>query len=79
MLHLVAGAVAVFLYKIMDKTLKDYITRTMAQLESDRQQKVHNNRNVWNDPKLANQDVYNVYPESQSINSDEKINSHGQH
>jgi hypothetical protein len=78
MRHLAAGAVAVFLYKIMDKTLKDYIARTLSRLESE-QQKVHNNRNVWNDPKLANQDVYNVYPESQSINSDEKINSYGQH
>jgi hypothetical protein len=35
--------------------------------------RVWNNRNVWNDPSLAEQD-YLVYPEPQSIDSDEKIN-----
>ena len=75
----VAVADQVFRYKIMDKTLADYITRTMARLESERQQKVHNNRNVWNDPNLASQDIYNVYPEKKNNNSDEKINSYGQH
>ena len=74
-----AGAEAVFRCNIMDKTLADYITRTLARLESEKQQTVNNNRNVWNDPELANQDVYNVYPEKQSDDSDEKINPYGQH
>ena len=69
----------VFRYKIMDKTLADYITRTMARLESEKQQRVHNNRNVWNDPALASQDVYNVYPEKKNTDSDEKTNLYGQH
>ena len=56
----------------MDKILGDYITRTMARLETEKQ-KVWHNRNVWNDPELAKQD-YLVYPEPQSIDSDEKIN-----
>lgn len=56
----------------MDKTLADYITRTMARLETEKQ-KVWNNRNVWNDPTLAEQD-YLVYPEKQSPDSDENIN-----
>ena len=63
----------------MDKTLADYIARNMAKMEKENQQRVHNNRNVWNDPELASQDVYNVYPEKQSEDSDEKINPYGQH
>jgi len=79
MLSQPVAADQVFRYDIMDKTLADYITRTMARLESEKQQTIHNNRNVWNDPELASQDVYNVYPEKQSDDSDEKINPYGQH
>ena len=68
-----------FQFKIMDKTLADYIIRTMARMEAEKQQKVHNNRNVWNDPELAKQDIYNIYPEPKSKDSDEKINPYGQH
>lgn len=60
----------------MDKTLADYIKR-MQDLEQ--KQKVAVNRNIWNDHNLAKQDVYNVYPEPKNQDSDEKINSHGQH
>ncbi len=56
----------------MDKTLADYIARTMARLETE-QQKIQNNKNIQNDSKLAEQD-YLVYPEKQNIDSDEKIN-----
>ncbi len=66
----------VFQFNIMDKTLADYIKR-MQDLE--KKQTVAVNRNVWNDPELAKKDVYNVYPEPQSQDSDEKINPHGQH
>lgn len=59
----------------MDKTLGDYIKR-VTDLEK---QRVAENRNVWNDPTLAKQDIYYVNPEPQSIDSDEKINPHGQH
>jgi len=45
-----------------DLTLADYIKRTMEKLEVDKQRVVEN-RNVWNDPELAKQDTYNVYPE----------------
>jgi hypothetical protein len=79
MLNLPADAAVAFRYNIMDKTLADYITRTMAQLENENRQKVHNNRNVWNDTESASQDIYNVYPELQSQDSDEKINPYGQH
>ena len=57
----------------MDKTLADYITRTMARLEAENQQKVQK------DLEPQNQDVYNVYPEPQNRESDEKINPYGQH
>ena len=59
----------------MDKTLSDYIKR----IQDLDKQRVAENRNVWNDPELAKQDVYYVNPESQSIDSDEKINPHSQH
>jgi hypothetical protein len=59
----------------MDKTLSDYIKRIQA-LDK---QRIAENRNVWNDPELSKQDVYYVNPESQSIDSDEKINPHSQH
>ena len=59
----------------MDKTLADYIKR----MEEKEKQRISENRNVWNDPELAKQDIYNVYPEPQSKDSDEKINPHGQH
>lgn len=65
----------VFRYKTMDKTLADYIKR----IQDLDKQRIAENRNVWNDPELASQDVYNVYPEKQSEDSDEKINPHGQH
>ncbi len=61
---------------IMDKTLADYIKR-MQDLE--KKQSVAVNRNVWNDPNLAKQDIYYVHPEPQSQDSDEKINPYGQH
>ena len=59
----------------MDKTLSDYIKR----IQDLNKQRIAENRNVWNDPELAKQDVYYVNPESQSIDSDEKINPHSQH
>ena len=59
----------------MDKTLADYIKR----IEEKEKQRIAENRNVWNDPELAKQDIYNVYPEKQSEDSDEKINPYGQH
>ena len=59
----------------MDKTLADYIKRIQ---DSDKQ-RIAENRNVWNKPELAKQDVYYVNPEPNSINSDEKINPYGQH
>lgn len=65
----------VFRYKTMDKTLADYIKR----IQDLDKQRIAENRNVWNDPELASQDVYNVYPEKQSEDSDEKNNPHGQH
>lgn len=74
--RLPVAAGQVFRCNIMDKTLADYIKR-MQDLEE--KQTVAVNRNVWNDPNLAKQDVYNVYPEPQSPDSDEKINPHGQH
>jgi hypothetical protein len=63
----------------MDKTLADYIRRvTKAQQDEDKQ-RIAVNRNVWNDPVLAKQDQYQVYPEPESIDSDEKINPYSQH
>jgi hypothetical protein len=59
----------------MDKTLSDYIKR----IQDLDKQRIAENRNVWNDPELAKQDVYYVNPESQSIDSDEKINPYSQH
>ncbi len=49
-----AAAVQVSRYNIMDKTLADYIARTMAKLELEKQQPVENKENQ-----------YPVYPESQ--------------
>jgi hypothetical protein len=63
---------------MIEKTLSDYIKR-ITQDEAETNQRVAVNRNVWNGPTLAKQDVYNVYPESKSIDSDEKINSYSQH
>ena len=63
----------------MDKTLADYIKRTTEKLKQEDKQKVAENRNVWNDPNLAKQDVYNVYPETPNQDTDEKINPYGQH
>ncbi len=68
-------AVQVFRCDIMDKTLADYIKR----IQDNDKQKVVENRNVWNDPELTKQDTYNVIPEKQSEDSDEKINPYGQH
>lgn len=62
----------------MDKTLADYIKRIYQSQDRERQ-RIAEKRNVWNDPELASQDIYNVYPEKQSIDSDEKINPYGQH
>ena len=59
----------------MDKTLADYIKR----IQDLDKQRIADNRNVWNDPELAKQDIYYVNPEPQSIDSDEKINPYGQH
>ena len=59
----------------MDKTLADYIKR----IQDIDKQRVAENRNVWNDPELAKQDVYYIDPTPQSIDSDEKINPYGQH
>lgn len=59
----------------MDKTLSDYIKR----IQDIDKQRIAENRNVWNDPELAKQDIYYVNPEPQSIDSDEKINPYGQH
>ena len=47
-----AAVGAVFQYNIMDKTLADYIARTMAKLELEKQKPVENNENQ-----------YPVYPE----------------
>ena len=51
----------------MDKTLADYIKRVQEQNDKP-SDKVWHNRNVWNDPALANLDRenpndYKVYPE----------------
>jgi hypothetical protein len=59
----------------MDKTLSDYIKR----IQDLDKQRIAENRNVWNDPELAKQDVYYVNPEPQSVDSDEKINPYSQH
>jgi len=45
-----------------DLTLADYIKRIMQSDEESKQQ-IALNRNVWNDPELAKQDIYYVYPE----------------
>ena len=63
----------------MDQTLADYIKRTMKNLENDSKQRIADNRNVWNDPELAKQDIYYVLPEKRHEDSDEKINPYGQH
>lgn len=59
----------------MDKTLADYIKR----IQDQDKQRIADNRNVWNDPELAKQDIYYIRPESNSIDSDEKINPYSQH
>jgi hypothetical protein len=59
----------------MDKTLSDYIKRITV----DERQRVVNNRNVWNDPALAKQDQYQIHPQPESIDSDEKLNPYSQH
>lgn len=59
----------------MDKTLADYIKR----IQDLDKQRIAENRNVWNEPELAKQDVYYVNPEPKSQDSDEKINPYGQH
>jgi hypothetical protein len=61
----------------MDKTLSDYIHRVTSQ-PNEEKQRIAVNRNGWNDPTLAKQDQYQVYPESETVNSDEKINPHSQ-
>lgn len=50
MLNQPADAAVAFRYNIMDKTLADYIARTMAKLESEKQQPTEENQ-------------YPVYPE----------------
>lgn len=47
-----ADAAVAFRYNIMDKTLADYIARTMAKMELEKQKPVENNENQ-----------YLVYPE----------------
>lgn len=63
----------------MDKTLADYIKRITKAQQDEERQKIAVNRNVWNDPELAKHDQYQVYPESESVDSDEKINPYSQH
>jgi len=65
MLNRPADAAVVFRYNIMDKTLADYIARTMAKLESEKQKPVENNENQ-----------YLVYPEDDS--PDRPINPYSQ-
>lgn len=62
----------------MDKTLGDYIKR-VQQLQEAEKQLIAEKRNVWNDYNLTKQDIYYVKSEPQSVDSDEKINPHGQH
>ncbi len=50
----------------MDKTLADYIARTMKRLENEKQ-------------PSTEPEKYLVYPEPQSLDSDEKIKPYGQH
>lgn len=59
--------------------MKDYIDRTTALLDNIEKQKINNNRNIWNDVDSTKQDIYYVKPEPEHIDSDEKINPHGQH
>ena len=49
----------------MDKTLADYIERTMKNLDKDISETKSNDLKV---------NQYKVYPEKQSVDSDEKIN-----
>ena len=63
-----AVADLVFRCNTMDKTLKEYIDRTMKKITEER-----------NQPVKPNPNQYFVYPEKQSEDSDEKINPHGQH
>jgi hypothetical protein len=60
----------------MDKTLADYINRMKALEEK---QTIAVNRNVWNDPVLAKQDMYYINPQPADVDSDEKINPYSQH
>jgi hypothetical protein len=58
----------VFRYNIMDKTLKDYIERAQKKIEDEKAQ-----------PMIPNPNQYNIIPEKQSEDSDEKINPYGEH
>ena len=60
-----ADAAVAFRYNIMDKTLADYIARTMAKLESEKQKPVENNENQ-----------YLVYPEDDG--TDRPVNPYSQ-
>jgi hypothetical protein len=62
----------------MDKTLADYIRRVTKAQRDEEKQRIAVNRNVWNDPILAKQDQYQVYPDPKTIDSDEKINPYSQ-
>jgi hypothetical protein len=48
---------------MQDRTLADYIKRTNERLEKEKQE-----------PFKSNPNNYEVYPEKQNIDSDEKIN-----
>jgi hypothetical protein len=52
----------------MDKTLKDYIERAQKKIEDEKAQ-----------PMIPNPNQYNIIPEKQSEDSDEKINPYGEH
>ena len=52
----------------MDKTLKEYIDRTIKRIQEEK-----------NKPVEPNPNQYIVYLEKQSEDSDEKINPYGQH
>ena len=60
-----ADAAVAFRYNIMDKTLADYIARTMAKLELEKQKPVENNENQ-----------YLVYPEDDG--TDRPVNPYSQ-
>ena len=62
-----AVVAAVFQYNIMDKTLKDYITRTQQQLKEENEK-----------PLLPNPNQYPVLPENKN-QEDTPQNPYGQH